>query len=131
MDHGRKASTHKLPSEFLFRLFRPSTWYNQVEVSARVDEFINKLIDDDLLVEVPNLFSCCAAFKTKSGSIVKIWIANFPYASGVVYERDDSPFTLDNYGCSIKTRYKLHNYIQQKRFQKQLQELNDLMDSIK
>ncbi|MDV7395893.1 hypothetical protein RZS08_31165, partial [Arthrospira platensis SPKY1] len=70
----------KKPNEFFFRLFRPNTWHNQVEVSMLVDQFINKLIDEDLLDGVPNHTDRVAKFKTKSGITVDIWIANFPYS---------------------------------------------------
>ena len=120
----------KKPNEFFFRLFRPNTWHNQVEVSMLVDEFINKLIDEDLLDKVPNHTDRTAKFKTKSGITVDIWIANFPYAYGTIYKRDSSYFELDKLGPSFQTRYKLFNYLEAKRIAKVTQELNDLVEKL-
>lgn len=112
------------PKEFFFRLMHPSTWYNSREVSDLVDKMINDLIDEDRLVSVDKY---TAAFKTKSGQIVEIWICNFPYAYGNVYRVQGHKFSFENYGPHFTTRYKLAKYLADKLYEKQMKKLNELM----
>jgi len=77
-------------NEFFFRLFRPDTWVNQLEVSEKVDEFILKLIEEDCLTSQDDYH---AIFQTKGGE-VSIWIANFPYGFGQIDSYQGRSFVL-------------------------------------
>ena len=113
-------------NDFLFRLFRPSTWFNQLEVSEKVDEFILKLIEQDCLISQDDYH---ATFKTKGGE-VSIWIANFPYGCGQIDSYQGRSFVLKNYGPSFRTRYKLYEYLAKKKFEKHQKELKEFFDVI-
>ena len=114
------------PKEFFFRLINPNTWFNSLEVSDLVDKMINDLIDEDRLLSVEDINNYTAAFKTKSGQIVEIWIANFPHAYGNVYRVDGHKFSFENYGPHFTTRYKLAKYIADKIYEKGMMEFNKL-----
>lgn len=115
-------------SNFFFRLIRPSTWNDQCEVSMRVDEFVNKLIDDDLFIGYEELHT--ANFKTKSGVIVGIWVSNFPYSYGTIYRRDGELVEIDKLGPSMQTRYKLASYLASKKINPLYAKLNKFLEGV-
>lgn len=90
--------------DILFALTHPAFYLSVSTSTQKQDDLVNEIIDKDLIVEVSQYTA-----KLTDGS--EIWIRNYPYGFGSVY--DCSPI-LDQCLPYRRTRKKLMKHLKEK-----------------
>lgn len=95
-------------SNFLFRIFNPSFWFQNYPSDDAIDILLNVLMDADAPVKV-------GSHQTELGSLI-VWTSNWPYAYG----------TINGMGGGLAypiTRIRLKKYIARKVGERELERM--------
>lgn len=67
--------------EFFKYLFRPSFWLQNTETDLVWDKKLNELLDNEKIQDI--------SYATVTIGKLEVWIGNYPYAYGSLYNRND------------------------------------------
>lgn len=90
----------KRVKDIVWALFHPNHWISNYPSDEMVDEYINKIIDEDLIVDFDS-------YKARTKDGLRVWVGNYPHCYGSLYKTTDLlPYR--------RTRAKLKRYLDEK-----------------